>query len=100
MVAVIWYDWRRCSSCRRSSEFGCPASMETGVSGNMPGAKTTADVVEVDTCVEALVEALVERRPPCVAWRDVSSSALEFSAWCADQRNLSVRAETSTQTQT
>ena len=90
MVAVLWYDWRHCSSCRRNSEFCCPASVETVMSGNMPGAKPTADDMEVDTCEEVLVEALVECRPPCVARRDVSSSAWEFSAWCADQWNLSV----------
>ena len=74
MVAVIWYDWRRCSSYRRSSEFCCTASVEAGVLGDMPGGRLTAgdvDTAEIDACVEALVAALVERRPPRVAWRDV-----------------------------
>ena len=61
---VLWYDWSSCSSCPRSSEFCCPASVEAGVLGDMPGAKSMADDVDV-----AEIEACVEERRPLLAGR-------------------------------
>ena len=65
-LAGCW-DWSDCSSCKscdKSSELSWTLSIDAGVLCGIPGAMVDDVDVTALACVEALVVALDNRRPP------------------------------------